>query len=231
MNLAPNTSGSGLPFNLTPNLRATTLLWSLTPLVYGTGSGLGVGSGVPPINNFLLHYFTGRSDNYDPSHNSGDPNDARLDSEGMRMSNDGLSVFISDEYGPYIYQFSRLTGARIRSFQLPSMFYVTNLSPVGTTEISDNTSGRTANKGMEGLAITPDGRTLVGIMQDPLIQDANEGASSLLRIVTIDIISGNVTHQYAYLLTAGTGVSEICAINDHEFLVDERDGRGSEGGS
>jgi hypothetical protein len=60
MDLDRNTSGTGLPFTLTPTLRATTLLWSLTPLVYGTGSGLGVGSGVPPINNFLIHFFTGR---------------------------------------------------------------------------------------------------------------------------------------------------------------------------
>ena len=231
MDLDPNTSGSGLPFTLTPKLRNTTLLWSWSPLVYGTGSGLGVGSGVPPINNFLLHFFTGRSDNFDPSHNSGDPNDARFDTEAIRVSNDGLRVFISDEYGPYIYEFSRLTGARIRSYKLPDSFYVSNLRPVGSDETAANTSGRTANKGMEGLAITPDGRTLVGIMQAALIQDAKLGgdAAKLLRIVTIDILSGH-THQYAYLLTTGSGVSEITAINNHEFLVDERDGKGLEGG-
>lgn len=146
----------------------------------------------------------------------------------MRLSNDGRSVFISDEYGPYVYQFDRITGARIRSFKLPSSFFVTSLSPVGNTEIADNTAGRTANKGMEGLAITPDGRTLVGIMQNSLIQDANEGgaAAKLLRIVTIDIASGRTTHQFGYLLTAGSGVSEIVALNEHEFLVDERDGNG-----
>jgi hypothetical protein len=184
MNLVPNTSGAGLPFTLNPQLRATTLLWSLTPLVYGPGNGLGVGSGVPPINNFFLHFFTGRSDNFDPNQNSGDPKDARFDSEGMRVSNDGLRVYISDEYGPYVYEFDRLLGVRLRSFQLPTSFYVPNLSPVGANEISGNTVGRTANKGMEGLAITPDGRTLVGIIQAPLIQDANEGATKLLRIVT-----------------------------------------------
>jgi hypothetical protein len=228
MNLQPNRSAAGLPFTLTPTLRATTLLWSLTPLVYGTGDDLGVGSGVPPINNRFQHFFTGRSDNFDPNHNSGDANDARLDSEGMRLSNDGRSVFISDEYGPYVYQFDRITGARVRSFKLPSSFFVTNLSPVGNTEIADNTAGRTANKGMEGLAITPDGRTLVGIMQNSLIQDANEGgaAAKLLRIVTIDIASGRTTHQFGYLLTTGSGVSEIVALNNHEFLVDERDGNG-----
>jgi hypothetical protein len=227
MHLVPN-SGTGLPFTLTPEIKTTTLLWSLVPLVYGSGEGLGVGSGKPPINNFIQHFFTGRSDNFDPKHNSGYPFDARFDTEGIRLSNDGRSIFISDEYGPYVYEFDRLTGLRLRSFQLPQSFYVTNLSPIGSNEISGNTAGRTANKGMEGIAITPDGRTLVGIMQTALIQDANEGgdAANLLRIVTIDIASGRVTHQYAYLLTNGTGVSEIVALNQHEFLVDERDGKG-----
>jgi len=49
---------------------------------------------------------------------------------------------------------------------------------------------------------------------------------NLLRIVTIDRTNGKVTHQYAYLLTTGSGVSEIVALNNHEFLVDERDGKG-----
>jgi hypothetical protein len=80
---------------------------------------------------------------------------------------------------------------------------------------------------MEGLAITPDGKNLVAIMQAALIQDALEGANAgkLLRIVTIDIHSGK-THEYAYLLTTGSGVSDIVALNQHEFLVDERDGKG-----
>ncbi|HWB98968.1 MAG TPA: esterase-like activity of phytase family protein [Bryobacteraceae bacterium] len=231
MDLDPNRTGSGLPFTLTPTLRSTTLLWSLTPLVYGTGAGLGVGSGVPKINNFFQHFFTGRSDNFDPRRNSGEPSDARFDTESIRVSNDGLSVFISDEYGPYVYQFSRITGMRLRSYQLPDSFYVPNVRPVGSDEISGNVSGRTANKGMEGLAITPDGRTLVGIMQTALVQDAALGgdAANLLRIVTIDVVTGR-TRQYGYLLTTGSGVSEICAINNHEFLVDERDGKGLEGG-
>ena len=227
MNLKANPAGP-LPFAITPELESTTLLWNLTPLVYGSGNGLGVGSGAPKQNNFLEHYFTGRSDNFDPDRNSGDPQDARLDPESIRVSNDGLSVFISDEYGPYVYQFSRITGMRLRSFQLPQDFYVTTLSPMGNTEIADNTQGRVANKGMEGLAITPDGRTLVGIVQNSLIQDANEtgAAANLLRIVTIDIATGRTTHQYAYELTTGSGVSDILALNDHEMIVDERDGHG-----
>jgi hypothetical protein len=232
MRLDPNKSGSGLPFTLSPQLKETTLLWSLTPLFYGAGDGQ-VGSGAPSQNRFFVHYFTGRSDGFDPNHDSGDPYDARFDTEGIRVSNDGRSVFISDEYGPYIYQFDRATGLRLRSFRLPDSFYVDNLSPMGATEISGNTSGRTANKGMEGIAITPDGRTLVGIMQNALIQDASEGgaAKNLLRIAVIDIASGRMTHEYGYLLTSGSGVSEILALNNHEFLVDERDGKGRADGS
>jgi hypothetical protein len=225
MNLKAN-KGAGLPYTIEPELESTTLLFNLTPLVYGSGNGLGVGSGEPKQNNFLQHFFTGRSDNFDPDHNSGDPRDARLDPESIRVSNDGLSVFISDEYGPYVYQFLRFDGLRLRTFQLPEKFFVNTLSPMGAVEIANNTSGRVANKGMEGLAITPDGHTLVGIVQNALIQDASDGAPNLLRIVTIDILTGRTTHEYAYVLTNGSGVSDIVALNNHEFLVDERDGKG-----
>lgn len=242
MELRPSHSRTGLPFTLSPDLRETTLLWSPTPLIYGTGTfdgeDLGVGSGVPPLNRRFVHYFTGRSDNFNPKTNSGDPADARFDTEGMRVSNDLRHVYISDEYGPHVYEFDRLTGERTRSFQLPESFFVTYQSPVGQDEVSGNaalgipanTSGRVDNKGMEGLAITPDGRTLVGIMQNTLLQDSLfvRKSTKLLRIVTLDIECGCTTHQYGYLLTAGSGVSEIVAINNHEFLVDERDGNGRE---
>jgi hypothetical protein len=233
MNLKQAKNGAALPFTIKPELEDTQLLSSITPLVYGSGDGLNVPDGEPRQNNFFQHFFTGRSDNYNPKKNSGNPNDARLDPESIRLSNDGLTVFISDEYGPYVYQFLRFGGARLRTFTLPEKFYAPNLSPVGQTEIDGNTIGRTANKGMEGLAITPDGRTLVGIMQAALIQDANLGgaAKNLLRLVTIDILSGKVTHEYAYLLTTGSGVSDIVALNDHEFLIDERDGKGLGDGS
>jgi hypothetical protein len=131
-----------------------------------------------------------------------------------------------------VYQFDRASGARIRAYKLPDKFGVANLSPQGAVEISGNTSGRVANKGMEGLAITPDGRTLFGAMQSPLIQDGGTDGSAT-RIVKIDVFTG-VTHEYAYPLTnIGTAskpkyptVSDIVAVNDHQFLVDERDGKG-----
>lgn len=230
MQLTANAPGSSLPFTLTPTLNKTTLLSSKTPLVYGDGSAYGVPAG-DAVNTPGNYYFTGRSDNFDPAQNSGNPADARLDPESIRVSNDGKSVFISDEYGPYIYQFDRATGQRIKSFELPGNLYVDNVRTTEDAELADNTSGRTTNKGMEGLALTPDGKTLVGAMQAALIQDAaTKATKKIIRLVTVDVESGE-THEYAYQLTAGSGVSDIVAINDHQFLIDERDGAGLGDGS
>ncbi|UUZ48796.1 esterase-like activity of phytase family protein [Massilia sp. B-10] len=150
----------------------------------------------------------------------------------MRVSNDGQHVYITDEYGPLVYEFHRQTGKRMRVFTLPPEFAVSRVSPEGADEIAHNLSGRVANKGMEGLAISPDGKKLIGMMQSPLAQDGGVDGR-FTRIVVIDIETGSVT-QHAYPLTnIGTAakpkyptVSEIVAINDHEFLVDERDGKG-----
>ena len=101
----------------------------------------------------------------------------RFDPEGVRVGADG-TFFVSDEYGPYIFQFDRQghLQRRIRRARRSSR----SRTPTGDVDSAGNSlelypaynmSGRQANRGMEGLAITPDGRTLVGIMQNALIQD------------------------------------------------------------
>ena len=102
-----------LPYILSPFLTDTTLLSSKTKLAYGV-------NGAPHLNHEDKFYFSGRSDNFDATKPSTNPHDARLDPEGVRVSNDGKSVFISDEYGPYVYQFDRKTGKRIKAFTLPA---------------------------------------------------------------------------------------------------------------
>lgn len=158
-------------------------------------------------------------------------NATRFDPEGIRVSNSGQNVFISDEYGPYIREFDRSTGELVRQITLPAKFLAATQEPTGAAELVDNTSGRQANRGMEGLAITPDGKTLVGIMQSPLIQDNGLDANlkrvgKNVRILTVDLAT-NTTKEFVYQLDdKGYGISEIVAINDHEFLVIERDGKG-----
>jgi hypothetical protein len=65
-------------------------------------------------------YFSGRSDNFAAGANSLDSRFARLDPEGIRVSANGKNVFITDEYGPYIYKFNRKTGERTQVYSLPA---------------------------------------------------------------------------------------------------------------
>jgi hypothetical protein len=85
---------------------------------------------------------------------------------------------------------------------------------------------------MEGLAISPDGNTLFGAMQSPLLQDGGTNGG-FTRIIRIDLRTGK-TQQFAYPLTnIGTSskpnyptISDVVAVNDHVLLMDERDGKG-----
>ena len=137
------------------------------------------------------------------------------DSEGLVALPDG-SFWVSDEYGPFITHFDR-TGRQIG-----------RLSPFDGS-LPAELANRVPNKGMEGLAITPDGSTLVGMMQSALQQpDLTKKPANVttLRIVT-DNLRTHATHEYLYLLddpkTNSGAVSEITALSDSTFLVDERD--------
>ena len=139
------------------------------------------------------------------------------DSEGLVALRDG-TFWVSDEYGPFITHFD----SRGRAIE--------RLSPFDGT-LPKELANRVVNKGMEGLTITPDGRTLVGIMQSALQQPdltKKPGNVAPVRIVTYDLRS-HATHEYLYLLDNpkdnGGAVSEITALDANTFLVDERDGK------
>src|SRR5882757_5605956 len=143
-----------------------------------------------------------------------DPNG--YDSEGLIALRDG-TFWVSDEYGPYVTHFDR----RGREIE--------RLSPFNGS-LPAELAKRVPNKGMEGLTITPDGRTLVGIMQSALQQvDLTKKPANVapVRIVTYDLCT-HVTHEYLYLLADpkdnSGAVSEITALSSTSFAVDERDG-------
>ena len=141
-----------------------------------------------------------------------------LDSEGLVLATDG-TFWVSDEYGPHIVHFDA-TGKTIE-----------RINPFGTgtggRKIPAVFTNRRANRGMEGLTITPDGKTLVGIMQSPMYNPSKSAVANslVIRILTFDIATG-ATKQYAYLMDniSLTGVSEILAVNATTFLTLERDG-------
>lgn len=205
-------------FDITVNLNAALDL-RVTPTIQSTTL----------LRNEAGQNLIGLSSAFDATNSS---NSLRFDPEGMAIANSSRSIYLSDEYGPFIYEFDRATGQRIRVINLPDNFKIANPNGNGAMELPpNNTSGRQANRGMEGLAISPDGTTLFGLMQSPLIQDGALNASNSrrginIRLLKVDIATG-ATQEFLYQLENGTnnGTNEILAINDHEFLVIERDGR------
>nr|WP_295925041.1 esterase-like activity of phytase family protein [uncultured Dyadobacter sp.] len=141
-----------------------------------------------------------------------------LDSEGLAMAPDG-TFWVSDEYGPHIVHFDAngKTIERINPFG----------NGVGGRKIPLVFAKRRPNRGMEGLTITPDGKTLVGIMQFPLYNPSSAAVSGSLvtRILAYDIASG-LSKEYVYLIDRANlqANSEIVAITNTTFLVLERDG-------
>jgi hypothetical protein len=144
-----------------------------------------------------------------------DPNG--YDSEGLVAMPDG-TFWVSDEYGPFVTHFDRDGRA------------ISRLSPLDGS-LPRELVNRVPNRGMEGLTITPDGKMLVGMMQSALQQPDLNGSNAKnlapVRIVTYNLRT-HALHEYLYLLhnpkQTGTAVSEITALSDSTFLVDERDG-------
>lgn len=152
----------------------------------------------------------------------------RFDPEGVRVARDG-TVYVSDEYGPRVDAFSS-EGKRSRRFEIPTAFRVEHEGAVPEGEMPPrNTKGRQPNRGLEGLALSPDGSTLWAILQSPLIQDGALNAKLKrvgvnVRVLAIDAASG-AARQFVYPLeTPKHGVSEMLAVDERRMLVLERDG-------
>lgn len=129
------------------------------------------------------------------------------------------SFWISDEYGPHIVHYSA-DGVELE-----------RISPAGMTtgkrHLPKVFARRRANRGMEGLAVTPDEKTLVGIMQSTMFNPSKKelGNKQVVRIVSFDIKSGK-TKQYLYLQEKVTdSCSGITAVGKNEFYVIERDSK------
>ena len=188
----------------------------VTPVIRGAAV-LDPGAGLAP--------FTGLASAFDALNS---PASRRLDVEAIRAGAQG-TFFVSDEYGPFLYEFGA-DGHRRRALAVPGKFLIDHPGIEDAELPPGNLAGRQANRGMEGLAISPDGGKLYGILQSPLIQDgalspANDRVGTNIRILEIDVASGATRELLYPLASPAFGVNEILAVNDHQFLVLERDGK------
>ena len=164
-----------------------------------------------------------------------------FDPEGLAVIANNGGYWVSEEYGPFIYRFD-VNGLLVQTLPVPAAF----IPKVGAktprqnyfTALKSPDAGRFENRGLEGLSLTPDGKRLIAMMQSPLTQDGdskNKSRNTRILIYDVDRASPNfnkLVGEYVYVLTLNgengrsTPISEIYALNDHQFLVLERDALG-----
>ncbi len=150
-----------------------------------------------------------------------------FDPEGIVVHPVTGNLVVSDEYGASVYEFTR-GGDLVRKYVTPENIKPTTSPGVYNYGPDANSAGRRINRGFEGLAISPDGRYVFAMLQSAMV---NEGGANgvFARIVKFDTGTGLAVAQYAYKMkgsSQGRGISALVAINDHEFLVLERNNRG-----
>lgn len=165
-----------------------------------------------------------------------------VDAEALVLLPDGSGYF-GDEYGANIYRFN--AAKQIDGVITPPPAVQPHL-PVGQLKFSSevsNVNGRRGNQGMEGIALSPDGKTLFGLLQSATIQDSGSGNQGRrqTRLLAYDVSSTNLptapTAEYVITLPVlndtGSGApnrtgaqSEIIALDNTHILVLSRDGNG-----
>ncbi len=158
------------------------------------------------------------------------------DPEALRWHAPSQSLLWTSEGNPLLaaapsLQQSRPDGSLLRTFKLPEMF------DFGVLDIAKN-QGPRINKTLEGLAITPDGRSAWVSMEAALRQDGPvptlAAPGGPCRFTQIDLVSGQPRQQIAYVpdaipkapspagANASNGVVEILMLDAHRMLVLER---------
>ena len=185
---------------------------------------------IVPVETIMLKNrggipFTGLASAYQAT----EKHSRRLDPEGIRVRRNG-NLLISDEYGPRIIEFTA-GGKFVRELDVAKRYLVSNPGVSHSTENTLNESGRSTNRGMEGLAIADDGEHLVGLMQSPLLQDSYRSKPSdypagiNCRMPVMDT-TGDCICEYLYQLdNPKNKLNEILSCDNDQFVVIERDGK------
>jgi len=161
-----------------------------------------------------------------------------LDTEGIAYNRQTDTFWVSEEYRPSLVEVARDGTILHRLVPQGEASLFTNAPNVPIFDtLPAIFAKRVQNKGLEGVAVTPDGRFLYGGMQGPLA-NPDDTISRILRIVQIDLRSLTPTAEFAYLTPDGATynppvgqnkifISDLFALDNDTLLVDERDSKNS----
>ena len=145
-----------------------------------------------------------------------------FDIESMQLAPDGTFWF-GDEFGPFLLhtdEHGRLLEAPIPT---PGV-----KSPSNPTLQPGDTPNLANSKGFEGMAISPDGRTLYPLLEGPIAEDTAAGKPADLRIFEVKLGRRGPRYTDAIrryrLEHPANAIGDFIAVNEHQFLVIERDG-------
>lgn len=145
-----------------------------------------------------------------------------FDLESMQVAKDGTFWF-GDEFGPFLLH----TDAQGRLLQapIPTPGVASPQNPTLAAGEQPNLGG---SKGFEGMAISPNGKTLYPMLEGATAEDKAAGLGSDLRIyeAKVDKREGAefTGKMWRYRMEhPGNALGDFIAVNAHEFLVLERD--------
>ena len=161
-----------------------------------------------------------------------------MDTEGLVLGL-GADFWLCEEYAPSIVHIG--PNGKVLKRYLP-INYPLDASAFGypvAKVLPTILLKRKVNRGFEGIALSPDGRTLFVALQSPLLNpDRTVGnASRNLRILAFDTSRDRVVAEYVYQFqpagefaasdnlkpkSSDLKVSELVAVNSSQLLVDER---------
>jgi hypothetical protein len=152
---------------------------------------------------------------------------ADFDIESLRIDKNG-NLWFGEEFGPFLVKADR-NGKVLRA-----EIGTPNTVPAGSTStgkwvqspqnpyLGSNVANLGGSRGFEGMAINPGRDKLYTLLEGSVTGDADK----ILRINEFSIDTEAYTGKvWQYKLDAdGTNIGDMTAINDHEFLVLERNG-------
>jgi hypothetical protein len=142
---------------------------------------------------------------------------ADLDVESVRQDKNG-NLWFGDEFGPYLVKTDASGVVQRREIALPGVF-----SPQNEAVLNGSaTSNLGGSGGFEGMALNASGDKLYTLLEKTVTGDPAKS----LRINEFSIDSESYTGlDYLYQLEGdGTAIGDMTAIDDHRFLVIERNG-------